>query len=366
MDRIKKSEEGEPLFIATKSIAQGIGMNWITGAIVGFFLSHAGCTHQNTTKEIPAPDYLVGFDSRQLTFFGDNDHPRFSPDNSKILFNSIRLSAHKGSQIYEIDLTTHRERRVTFSDGDAFDASYISPNEFMYASTTDEIKESPFRHRANNNEIPPSDLYMSDLYGTEILRLTKQPGFDGSPLLFPHQDKPFIIFSSRRGELYGIYRLDLENLPVRLISAEKGKEKKYPTLSPDGNQIVWIERNLNSLEQSLVIYSLKTRSTKIIPRQPGDYKDLFYAPRSPERLFYSVQHANQSKYQIEVYDIEKECTQVVFKGADDLYSPAVSNESSERVTFARSFQDKKQIYIARMPTDLGPCLETPAQATLKK
>ncbi len=341
-------------------------MSWIKGAILGVFLSLAGCTHQNMTKDLPAPDYLVGVDSKQLTFFGDNSHPRFSFDNSKILFNSIRPPTHKGSQVYEMDLETHRERRVTFSDGDAFDAAYISSNELIYASTTDEIKESPFIHRAHSNEIPPSDLYMSDLYGTEILRLTKQPGFDGSPLLFPHPEKPFIIFSSRRGQLYGIYRLDLENLPVSLVAAEKGKEKKHPTISPDGQQVVWIEKDLNSLEQSLVMYNLKTKKAKVIPRQPGQYRDLFYAPRSPDRLFYSVQHANQSKYQIEVYDIAKNCTQVVFKGADDLFHPAVSNETAERLIFARTFQDKKQIYIARLPADLGPCLETPPQATLKE
>lgn len=339
-------------------------MNWMTGALIGFFLSTVGCTHTSMTKELPAPDYLVGLDSKQLTFFGDNSHPRFSFNNSKILFNSVRPPNHNGSQIYEIDLETHRERRVTFSDGDAFNATYINHNEMIYASTTDEIKESPFQHQAHNNEIPPADLYMSDLYGTEILRLTKQPGFDGSPLLFPHNEKPFIVFSSRRGELYGIYRLDLENLPVSLISAEKGKDKLYPTLSPDGQHIGWIERNLVSQEQSLVVYNLKSKKTKIIPRKQGQYRDLFYAPRSPERLFYSVLHAKQKKYQIEVYDIAKNCTQVVFKGTDDLFFPAVANEPSERLIFARSFQGKKQIYIARMPSDLGPCLETQSQATL--
>lgn len=365
MDRIKESEEGESFFFASEGIAQGKGMSWIAGAIVGVFLLVAGCTHRNTAKELPAPDYLTGVESKQLTFFGDNSHPRFSFDNSKILFNSIRPPLHKGSQIYEIDLESHRERRVTYSDGDAFDATYISSNEFIYASTTDEIKESPFQHRAHNNDVPPSDLYMSDLFGTEILRLTKQPGFDGSPLLFPHSEKPFIIFSSRRGEIYGIYRLDLENLPVSLIAAEKGKEKKYPALSPDGGQVVWIERELKSLEQSLVVYNLKSKKTKVIPRQPGQYRDLFFASRPPERLFYSVQHESTGNYQIEVYDIAKDCTQVIFKGADDLFYPAVSDEALERMTFARSFQDKKQIYVARLPADLGPCLERPAQATLK-
>lgn len=338
-------------------------MKWL-GAIVGLWGFILGCSHISKTNDILTPDYLIGKESRQITFFGDNDHPRFSLDGSKLLYQSKR-PLHKGWQLYEMDLSENRERRVTFSDGDAFDGVYISDGEILYASTTDEIKESPLG-TPNEKELPPSDIYMSDIFGNDILRLTRQPGFDGSPLLFNHASKPFIVFSSHRGDLSGLYRLDLVNLPVSLISAEKDKEKKFPALLPDSQKLAWVEVDVKTQKQSLVVQSLKNKSMTVVKKDEGAYRDLYFAPRPPERLFYSILRPGEKQYQIEVYDLAKNCTQVVFKGSDSLFSPAVSNEAKERLAFARLFQDKKHIYTAPLPTDLGPCLEALPQANLNK
>ncbi|WP_374075638.1 TolB family protein [Bdellovibrio bacteriovorus] len=341
-------------------------MKWISAAIVGLLLCVVGCTHLSITKDVLTPDYLLAKGSKQITFLGDNDHPRFSEDGTKLLYTSRARSLHKGAQIYEMDLVKNKERRVTFSDGDAFDAIYMSDSEILYASTTDEIKESPLLNKNFNKDYPPSDLYMSDLYGNDILRITQQPGFDGEALFLPHSTKPFILFTSRRGDLLGIYRIDLKHLPVSLISAEKDKEKRYPTMTPDRTQIAWVEKDLKTDSQSLVLFKLKGKIPFVLKTGEGTYRDLFFAPRAPQRLFYSILRKGEKQYQIEVYDIEKQCTQVVFKGNDSLYSPVLTNESTERLAFARSFQDKKQIYIVNLPADLGPCLEPPPQATLKE
>ncbi|MBV2168123.1 MAG: hypothetical protein KUL82_05380 [Bdellovibrio sp.] len=341
-------------------------MKWISGAIAGLLFLLVGCTHLSLTKDILSSDYLLAKGSKQITFLGDNDHPRFSEDGTRLLYTSRSRVLHKGAQIYEVDLLRNKDRRVTFSDGDAFDAIYISDSEILYASTTDEIKESPLLNKNFDRDFPPSDLYMSDLYGNDILRVTQQPGFDANPLFVPHSAKPFILFTSHRGDLTGIYRLDLKNLPVSLVSAEKDKEKRFPALAPDQQQVAWVEKNLKTEEYSLVLYSLKKKMPLVLKKGEGVYRDLFFAPRTPQRLFYSILRKGEKQYQIEVYDLEKQCTQVAFKGQDSLYSPALSNESTERLAFSRSFQDKKQIYIVNLPTDLGPCLEPPAQATLKE
>lgn len=323
-----------------------------------------GCSH-SATKDVLTPDFLLSKGTQQVTFLGDNDHPRFSADGNRLLYHS-RRAVHRGLQIYEMDLNKKKERRVTFSDGDAFDASYIGDQEIIYASTTDEIKEGPLVNRSFDKDFPPADIYMSDLYGTDILRLSRQPGYDGELLFLSHPKRPAIFFTSRRGELLGIYRLDLQKLPVSLISAEKGKSKRYPALTPDQQNLAWVEKDLKSNEESLVLYKLKSKVPLMLKSGEGEYRDLFFAPRNPQRLFYSILRKGEKKNQLEVYNVETNCTQVVFKGADSLYSPTVSNETTERLAFARLFQDKKQIYSVLLPSDLGPCLETPAQVTLKK
>lgn len=324
-----------------------------------------GCSH-SATKDVLTPDFLLGKGTQQVTFLGDNDHPRFSPDNLRLVYQSRNRSKHRGWQIYEMDLTKVKERRVTFSDGDAFDPLYIADQEIIYASTTDELKEGPLVNRILDKEFPPSDIYMSDVYGSDIMRLTRQPGYDAELNFLAHTKNPAIIFTSRRGEVLGIYRLDLPKLPVSLISAEKGKGKRFAAISPDQQSLVWVEKDLKTSVESLVQFKLKNKIPFVLKTGEGEYRDLFFAPRPPLRVFYSVLRKGEKRQQIEVYNLETQCTQLVFKGSDSLFSPAVSNSDKERLAFAREFQDKKQIYIADLPTDLGPCLEGSTQATLKE
>lgn len=341
-------------------------MKWMSPAFGALCIFTAGCSHMSSNSAILMPDYLLAHKAHQVTFVGDNERPRFSPNGKKLIYSSRLRDGHKGSQIYEMDLDTLKERRMTFSDGDAFDATYISEGEVLYSSTTDEIKERPLINKIFDKEYPPSDLYMSDLYGTEIVRLTQQPGYDGQGLFLLHPTKPAILFTSRRGELTGLYRLDLEMLPVSLLSAESQKEKRFPSLSADGKQLVWAERDLKSGRQSLVSMKFGDKAPQIFKSDEGEYSDIFFAPRPPARLFYSIKRKGERFSQIESYHIEKNCTQVVLKGEEHLTSPSTSNDLEERLAFTREFKGQKQIYIIPLPSDLGPCLEPSPQANLKK
>lgn len=324
------------------------------------------CSHTSVTKDLLTPDYLLEKGSKQLTFLGDNSHPRFSPDGQKILFSSSQRTAHKGTQIYELDFIKNKERRVTFSDGDAFDPVYVNSSELIYSSTTDEIKENPLMNKDFEKDTPPSDLYLSDLFGTEIVRLTAQPGFDGETLWVPSKLKPSALFTSYRGSLLGIYRLDPKSKMVSLISAEKGKAKRFPALAPDQKELAWVEKDLKTQEQSLILFKMKERIPRVLKANEGEYRDLFIPQNPPLRLFYSIIRKGEKFSQIESYDIEKQCTQVVFKGKESLAHPVISSGVTEKIAFTRYFQGKGQLYIAPLPTDLGPCLETSTQAILKE
>ncbi|MGZ3774342.1 MAG: TolB family protein [Pseudobdellovibrionaceae bacterium] len=340
-------------------------VGWFLFLFNGFIL---GCSHSKiVSKEVPQiPDFLQGRNFKQITTAGDNDHPRFSADGTRLLFTSSSRPTHKGQQIYEIDLLTNKERRVVFSDGDAFDASYIGNSELIYSSTTDAIKENPLAYKEIPKDYPPSDLYMSDLYGSDILRLTTLPDFQGEAAFLSNPTRPFIVFTSRQNNVTGIYRLDLRDLPISVISSEKNKEKRYPVITFDQKNLVWIEKDLQTGLESLILYNIKTKKTSVLKSDDGDYKDLFFAPRGPERLFYSVRPKGKKTYQLEVYDLKNQCSQVVLQGSDSLFSPAVSDDSVERLSFSRLFEGKKQIYVMDLPSELGACVSTSTQATLKE
>ncbi|MEN0058703.1 MAG: hypothetical protein AAGB31_07700, partial [Bdellovibrio sp.] len=293
---------------------------WIYGILLGL----TGCSHKSPSPSAVIPaDFLSAQSTQQITFSPESDHPRFSDDSSLLLYQS-RRDTHRGWQLYEMDLSKIRERRVTFSDGDAFDAIYLNSNDILYASTTDEIKESPLQNKNFAKEAPPSELYMSDRYGNEIVRLTRQPGYEGEAILWDHPQKPTFIFTSKRSDLFGVYRMDLHSQQIHLISAEKNKEKRFPSLSPDKTHLAWVERDLQNKTDSVILLKLQGKIPLAIKQEDGVYRDLFFAPQPPARLFYSVTRTREKNAQIEVYDLEKQCTQVVLKGSDSFAATAVS------------------------------------------
>lgn len=316
----------------------------------------SGCTTLSITKNLLTPDFLLSKGSKQVTFLGDNERPHFSKDGNRLIYSSRNRGNQKNAQIFEMDLSQNKERRVTFSDGDAFDPTFMNETDILYASTTDEIKESPFLNKNPDKDFPPSELYTSDRFGADIVRLSQQPGYDAEPIYVQNPVKPYIVFTSRRGDLTGIYRMDLKHVLVSLISAEKGKDRRSPAVSPDGKDIAYIEKDLSSGDLSLQLMNFKTKKATVLKTGEGLYRDLSFAPRSPQRLFYSVLRKGEKQYQLEVYNLETKCTQVVFKGADSLFYPTVSNETQERLAFSRMFQEHKQIYIVNLPPDLGPCI----------
>lgn len=337
--------------------------------VLGFALllgSLTACSHSASQKSLSMSDYLLAQGARQITQAGDNDEPKFSNDGQRLLFSSRLRVNHKSWQIYEYDFINNRERRVTFSDGDATSPSYMSDRELIYSSTTDEIKERPLQGMGNSN-LPPSDIYMSDLYGNEIIRLVNNPGFDSDPAFIPVTPKPYVIFSSKRSSHgAGIYRLDLGTLTTTLISSEKSKDKRFPAISPDRGSLVWVEKNTLTKEDNLVLYKLSNKVPLVLKQGEGQYQSLFFAHRPPQRIFYSILRPGEKQYRIESYNLETQCTQVLFKGKESLYSPSVSNQLQERLAFSRDLQDRRQIYVVPMPQEIGPCLEGTSQANLKE
>jgi len=334
-------------------------------ALLSTGIGLSACAQKSVTSKMISSDFLLAKGSKQLTFLGDNEHPRFSPSGDQILFISSHRMHHKGQQVYELDLKRNTERRVTFSDGDAFDAMYLNDSEIVYSSTTDEIKENPLMNKVFDKKRPPSDLYRSDLVGTEIQRLTNQPSYDGQSVYVRDFRRPFILFTSLRNGSTGLYRYDMQTGTIVTVNYDKTKEKRLPAVTADRTQFAYVEKDLETSAESLYLAPIKGKTAPVVLKEKeGEYGDLSFAPEAPLRLIYSIRRGTEKNFQIEVYDIENKCTQVLFKGQDSLTSPILSVQN--KLAFVREFQEKKQIYIVDLPTDLGPCLEASTGDTIKK
>ncbi|MBK7843805.1 MAG: PD40 domain-containing protein [Bdellovibrionales bacterium] len=97
----------------------------------------------NQSQPRPPSNYQPST-AQQLTTEGENWNGSFSPDGRKIIFLSEKRIGHSQSQVYELNLSLSRQRRVTFHDGDDASPHFDSSGRYiLYSSTTDEIKEDP-------------------------------------------------------------------------------------------------------------------------------------------------------------------------------------------------------------------------------
>src|ERR1035437_8488881 len=102
----------------------------------------AGCKHTPTGLG-PIPENKDG--SLQVIIDeGDSSQAVYNTKGDKLLFVSKKRPAHVHDQVYEKDLITGIERRITFQNGSTFQPHY-QPKDLwiVYSSSTDELKENP-------------------------------------------------------------------------------------------------------------------------------------------------------------------------------------------------------------------------------
>lgn len=141
--------------------------------------------------------------------------PSLSPRGRRLLTICDHQKTHAHPQLYLVDVASGESRRLTWQDGEVTEALWVDENRVAYASTTDEIKERLFRTEARPSRELPTELYTSDLFGNEIVRLTENPGLDGEMTL---EDSELSYVVSRDGKRE-LWRRDLSrpDVPAKLV-----------------------------------------------------------------------------------------------------------------------------------------------------
>lgn len=186
---------------------------------------------------------------QQLTFGGDNAEAYWSFDGKSVVFQRTR--AKDGlpcDQIFYGKLPRTGEKfsykLVSTGKGRTTCAFFTKDGKhIIYASThegADTCPPLPDRSKYGNKYIWPIystfDIYMADLNGKIVKKLTNTKGYDAEATLSP-DGKQMLFTSMRNGDL-DLYVMDLKTEKVAQITNTLGYDGGA-WFSADGKQIIW-------------------------------------------------------------------------------------------------------------------------------
>ncbi len=165
---------------------------------------------------------------KKLTFGGDNAEAYFSPNGQML---TMQVSNPKAGipcdQIYLYDLnsktyTSDNLKRISSGKGRTT-CSYFMPDgkHIIYASTDASSDECPPPPKPHNGKYlwavyPEFDIYMADLDGNIVKKLTNSPGYDAEAVVSPDGKK--IAFTSTRSGDLELWTMDIDGTNLKQIT----------------------------------------------------------------------------------------------------------------------------------------------------
>ena len=180
-------------------------------------------------------------DVRQLTFGGENAEAYFSPDGTKLIYQS---TAERGGcdQQYVIDLVSGETKLVSSGKGRTTCGYFSWPvgDRILYASTeaADPVCPPP-PDRAKGyiwGVYPSYDIYTARADGSEKKRITTNAGYDAEAT-WCHKGGKIIFTSVRDGDL-DLYEMDEHGGNVKRLTSTPGYDGGA-FYNADCSEIVW-------------------------------------------------------------------------------------------------------------------------------
>jgi TolB protein len=186
---------------------------------------------------------------QQLTFGGDNAEAYFSADGQWLVFQ--RTNAKEGlpcDQEFIGKVPAAGEKfvyKMLSSGKGRTTCGFFTKDRkhIIYASThlgADSCPPVPDRKKYGNKYIWPVyssfDIFMADLNGNIVKRLTNTPGYDAEGTISPDGTK--MVFTSLRDGDLELYVMDLETLKIKRVTHHLGYDGGA-WFSPDGKKLIW-------------------------------------------------------------------------------------------------------------------------------
>lgn len=335
-----------------------------TALISGFFLL-LGVQCSSTQKwtrsgQVLVPQIEISEELKQVTQFGENFEPDFSPNSQKMIYVSRARPHHSYGQIYEVNLDTQKEQRLTFQGAENDNPQYVrGGNWLLYSSATDETKEHPtLLANKEENSFPgpkryqgPADLYLHNLNEFEVIRLTSHPGFDGDPFWFDKRER--VVFTRRKGDGLFLFSVDVRR-PKIIRPLFKNPRLSNWQASQNGQSQVWIEWSLDYKKSDLKV-KWPSGYVTLLPDFDRIKKDPFFI-EDLNLILFSMNHPDLNHFNIFSVHLDGTClTQWTNNPFNDI-QPTLSPDHSQ-MAFSSDRSGSHQIYLKKWP-QTSPCVSS--------
>jgi Tol biopolymer transport system component len=177
---------------------------------------------------------------RQLTFGGENAEAYWSPDGTRLIFQSSREGV-PCDQEFVLELATGATKRVSNGLGKTTCGYFLDGGRrVLFASTHLASPECPPRPDYSRGYVwpmyPGYDLFTAAADGGDVRRLTDTPGYDAEATVSP--DGSTIVFTSSRDGDLEVYTMRADGSGLRRLTREAGYDGGA-FFSPDGRRIVY-------------------------------------------------------------------------------------------------------------------------------
>lgn len=187
---------------------------------------------------------------RQLTFGGNNAEAYWSPDGKLLVFQSdYDKWGAECDRIYVLDLadttkgTSVQPTLVSTGTGRTTCSYFLADGRHvLYASTHASSDQCPAvpEKRADGKYVwpvyPTYDIWVADLKGELVRRLTNRHGYDAEATVSPRGDK--VVFTSDRSGDLELWTMSPDGSNLRQVTDELGYDGGA-FFSPDGTKLVF-------------------------------------------------------------------------------------------------------------------------------
>ena len=235
----------------------------------------------------------------------------FSKDASKLLYSSDKSGIFN---VYEMDLTTNKESKITDSKLESYFAISYSPltNEVIYGADS------------GGNE----NFHLFLIRDGQSIDLT--PGENTKASFFgwsKNEREMYFLSNSRDPKFFDVYKMNMEDLKADMIF----KNEKGYTYYPISNNDKYLILNLNPSREidKLYIYELKTKKMTEVSNQEANYWGQGF-DKSDENYYYSTNYDSEFLY-LMTYNVKSGKRSLVYKTNWDVTRSSLSKNDKYRV-----------------------------------